>query len=278
MSELTPRTALITGASSGIGESFARQLAADGCHLILVARRIERLEAIAADLQDGGSSRVELIQADLSEKSDIQRVADRIAGLETLDLLVNNAGFGMSGYFSKIELEKHLYMNRVHIEAALSLTHAVLPGMIARRRGGIINVSSVAAYIPWGNVSYNATKAYLVAFSEALNAESRGMNIRVQALCPGFTYSEFHNSTDLTGIRKSPLPKIFWLESDFVVSESLKSLAQGKVICIPGIQYRLVVALGRSPITSPLLRSIILRIRQRRPRTATSSNHKPDAG
>lgn len=277
VSQRAQEKALITGASSGIGESFARHMAADGYQLILVARRLERLQAIAADLQDGGSSPVEVIQADLSEVSDIQRVADRVADLDRLDLLVNNAGFGMSGYFSKIELEKHLHMNRVHIEAAISLTHAVLPGMIARRRGGIINVSSVAAFLPWGNVSYNATKAYLVAFSEALNAESRRMNIRVQALCPGFTYSEFHNSPDLAGVRKSPLPKIFWLNSDFVVSESLKSLAQGKVICIPGIQYRLVVALGRSPITASLLRSIILGIRQRRPRSTQTPNDQTDA-
>ncbi len=168
MSNPTPRTALITGASSGIGESFARHLAAQGYQLVLVARRKERLEVIAADLQAGGSSPVEVIQADLSDEEDIRRVAQHTAGLEELDILVNNAGFGMSGYFSKIELEKHRYMNRVHIDAALSLTHAVLPGMIARRSGNIINVSSVAALLPYGNVSYNATKAYLVAFSEVL--------------------------------------------------------------------------------------------------------------
>lgn len=278
MPERTPETALVTGASSGIGEAFARHLAADGYHLILVARRRERLEAIAADLQDSGSGQVEVIAADLSDESDIQRVAREIAGRKTLDLLVNNAGFGMTGYFSKIELEKHKHMNRVHIEATLSLTHAALPGMIARRRGGIINVSSVAAFLPWGNVSYNATKAYLVAFSEALNAELRSMNINIQVLCPGLTHSDFHNSSELAGIRQSPLPKIFWLDSDFVVSESLKSLARGRVICIPGIQYRLVVTLGRSPITSPIIRSIIYRIRRRRPGIAQSPDHRAGVG
>jgi short-subunit dehydrogenase len=235
------KTALITGASSGIGESFARHLAEDGYQLILVARRGERLNVLAAELEGRFNTASQVITADLSAEEGIQLVVEHIKQLDPLNLLVNNAGFGMSGYFSRIEIEKHQDMNRVHIEAAVRLSHAALPGMIDQQQGGIINVSSVAAFLPWGNVTYNATKAYLVAFSEALYAESRSKNIRVQAL------------------------KIFWLSSDFVVSESLRCLARGKVICIPGLQYRFAVALGRSPITSPLLRAAVLRIRQRSP-------------
>ncbi|MGW8249487.1 MAG: SDR family NAD(P)-dependent oxidoreductase, partial [Anaerolineales bacterium] len=216
-------------------------------------------------LEDYHSTYVQVVSADLSLDKEIQQVVEHIQKDVPLSLLVNNAGYGMSGYFSRIEIEKHLAMNRVHIEAAVRLSHAALPGMIERKKGAIINVSSVAAFLPWGNVSYNATKAYLVAFSEALNAESSGMNIRVQALCPGFTISEFHNSPELARIRKSPLPKVFWLTSEFVVQESLKCLRRGRVICIPGLQYRIVVALGRSPITSPLLRTAVLRLRKRAP-------------
>jgi short-subunit dehydrogenase len=265
ISRITEKTSLITGASSGIGETFARQLAAQGYQLILVARREDRLRNLADELESRFSTAVKVIAADLSNEDGIQQVVEYIEQNNPLDLLVNNAGFGMSGNFSKIEIEKHLEMNQVHVEAAVRLTHAAMQGMISRQGGSIINVSSVAAFLPWGNVTYNATKAYLVAFSEALNAESRSKNVRVQALCPGFTTSEFHDSPELERIRKSRLPKMFWLTSDFVVRESLKSLARGQVICVPGFHYRIIVALGRSPITSPLLRQAVLRMRQRSP-------------
>lgn len=263
--QYTPNSALITGASSGIGAAFARQLAADGYRLILVARREERLRELAAELEERHKTSFQVVPADLSVDAQIQQVVEHIQQEGPLSLLVNNAGFGMSGYFSNIEIEKHQAMNRVHIDAAIRLSHAALPGMLARGQGAIINVASVAAFLPWGNVSYNATKAYLVAFSEALNAESSGKNIRVQALCPGFTISEFHNPPELARIRHSPLPRVFWLSSEFVVEESLKCLRRGKVVCIPGLHYRLVVGLGRSPITSPLLRAAVLRIRKRAP-------------
>lgn len=258
------KTAIITGASSGIGESFANQLAAKGYQLLLVARRQDRLHKLAKELDQKYGAQVEALAADLSDDAGISLVEERIQGMESVDILVNNAGFGMSGYFTKLDLERNLEMIELHVIAAVRLTYSALTGMISRESGSIINVSSVAAFLPWGNVTYNATKAYLVAFSEALNAESRSKNIRVQALCPGFTVTEFHDSPDLLRIRRSRLPKIFWLSTDFVVAESLKALAQGKVICIPGAHYRLVVALGRSPITSPLLRAIVLRIRQKR--------------
>ena len=255
--------ALVTGASSGIGEAFARRLASQGFNLILLARRKDRLHELAAELEQKHGRPVEVLAADLSIDSDIQRVEKHIQQLAHLDLLVNNAGYGMSGSFSKIELEKHLEMIQVHINAAVRLTYAALPGMIARRRGIVINVSSVAAFVPWGNVTYNATKAYLVAFSEALNAESSSKNVYIQALCPGFTVSEFHNSPNLVRVRKLPLPKFFWLTPDYVVSESLKAMTRRRAICVPGPVYQIVVALGRSAITGPLLRAAVIRFRKR---------------
>jgi len=138
-----------------------------------------------------------------------------------------------------------------------------LADQLARQKGGIINVASVAAFIPWGNVTYNATKAYLVAFSESLQADVHHSGVRVQALCPGFTVTEFHDSPELASIRRVPLPGFLWLNADYVVQESLKALDRNKVICIPGLPYRLIVALGRSSLTGPIVRAVALRLRSR---------------
>jgi short-subunit dehydrogenase len=169
------RTALITGASSGIGAAFARQLAPQGFHLILVARRKERLAALAADLQGHYPVSAEVLDADLSEPADIERVERRIAELDSLDLLINNAGFGAPGSFAETELATQLTMIDVHIIASVRLCRATLPGMITRRRGAIINVSSIAGLVPIpGSATYSSTKAYLNVFSEALQAELKG--------------------------------------------------------------------------------------------------------
>lgn len=256
------KTALITGASSGIGEAFARHLSASGYHIILVARRKERMLELASELERQYAVPVEVLAADLTQDLDIQQVEDHIRQMDSLDLLVNNAGFGLPGYFSKLELEKHLNMIQVHIIASVRFTHAALPGMIARQQGGIINVSSVAAYLPWGSVNYCATKAYLVAFSEALNVELRPKNVRVQALCPGFTITEFHDQPELAPIRKYPLPRSLWLSSDFVVKESMLALARNRVICIPGLIYRIAASLGRIGLVSPLFRMAASRVRR----------------
>lgn len=248
------KTALITGASSGIGEGFARQLAASGYDLVLVARREDVLHRLAEELEGQHAIHVESLIADLAKKADIQRVSERISQLTSLDLLVNNAGFGFAGSFHRNDFNKHLDMIQVHVIASIHLTHAALPVMIPRRQGAIINVSSVAAFLPWGGVTYCATKAYLVAFSEALSVELKKKNIRVQALCPGFTVTEFHDSPELSRIRKYPLPRSMWLSSDYVVRESLKALKRNKVICIPGFVYQVIAAMGRSGLISPILR------------------------
>lgn len=256
------KTALITGASSGIGQEFARQLARRGYQLILIARRAERLRLLAEELEPTYSITVQCLPLDLTTDEGVQQAEDCIRKNAALELLVNNAGFGLSGYFGKIAIQKHLEMIQLHINASVRLTHAAIPVFLSKNRGGIINVASVAAFVPWGNVTYNATKAYLVAFSEALNVEMKQRNIHVQALCPGFTVTEFHDTPELGKIRNFPLPKQLWLSSEFVVSKSLSALERGQVLCIPGFIYWLIASLGRSPIFSPLLRAAIIRMRQ----------------
>ncbi len=262
MSAEAGKTALITGASSGIGAAFARQLAMQGYGLILVARRGDRLLELAGKLANNAVP-IKTLTADLTVDADLQQVEDLIASSEALDLLVNNAGFSFSGPFTKNPFERHAQMIQVHVIASVRLAHAALPAMMARQKGGIINVASVAAFIPWGNVTYNATKAYLVAFSESLQADVHHSGVRVQALCPGFTVTEFHDSPELASIRRVPLPGFLWLNADYVVQESLKALDRNKVICIPGLPYRLIVALGRSSLTGPIVRAVALRLRSR---------------
>ncbi len=256
------KTALITGASSGIGEEFARQLARRGYQLILIARRMERLRLLADELEPEYNINVHCLPLDLTTEEGIQGAEDCIRNTDTLELLVNNAGFGLRGYFGKTDIQKHLAMIQLHVNASVRLTHAAIPIFLSKNRGGIINVSSVAAFVPWGNVTYNATKAYLVAFSEALNVEMRRRNIRVQALCPGFTVTEFHTTPELSLMRRFPIPRSLWLSPEFVVARSLSALNRGKVLCIPGFLYWTIANLGRSPLFSPLLRAAVYRMRK----------------
>jgi len=227
------QVALVTGASSGIGAVFARKLSEQGFDLILVARRRERLERLASELAGA-----EVLVADLAVDADLRRVEERIATEPDLDCLVNNAGFGSQGRFWETGLEVQDRMHRLHVIATLRLTHAALGVMLPRRRGSIINVSSVAGFLhnPF-SVSYGATKAWINSFTEALYVElkSTGSPIRIQALCPGFTVSEFH---DALGIDRSVIPRSLWMSAEEVVETSLRSLEQDKVIVIPGWRYR----------------------------------------
>jgi short-subunit dehydrogenase len=241
------RTALITGASSGIGAAFAHQLAAKAYRLILVARREERLRALAAELQEGYSIPAEVLVADLSDPTDIQRIERRIPELESLDLLINNAGFGVPGQFVERDLGRQLDMIHVHVVATVRLSHAALSGMIARRQGGIINVSSIAAFAPVpGSTTYSATKAYLNVFSEALQAELKGTGVRIQALCPGFTRTGFHYTPDYETSDRRPIPGPLWMSAEAVAAGSLRALDRGKVIYVPGFKNRVLAALARN--------------------------------
>jgi len=233
--------ALVTGSSSGIGATFAKRLSATGYRLILVARRRDRLERLASEL--GGSA--EVIPADLTNDADLRRVEERIAGAQDLEMLVNNAGFGTVARFCEADVDEQERMHRLHVTAILRLSHAALKVMIARRKGAIINVSSVAAFLhnPQ-SASYGATKAWINSFTEAvyLELKSIGSPVRVQALCPGFTYTEFH---DTLGIDRSAVPRSLWMSSEEVVGASLRALEQGRLIVIPGWRYRLFVGAQR---------------------------------
>jgi hypothetical protein len=236
--------ALVTGASSGIGAVFARKLAIRGYDLALVARREERLRQLSAELRDRHGAAAEVISADLASDADLRRVEQRIVALEP-DLLVNNAGFGTRGLFFETDLERQEEMHRVHVIAILRLTHAALRGMVARERGAVINVSSVAAFLQGpGNISYCATKAWINSFTEGLRLElkNRGSPVRVQALCPGFTFSEFH---DVVGVDRKQIPARMWMSAEAVVEESLAALEKDRLIVVPGWMYRLFLAVQR---------------------------------
>jgi len=253
MAQIAFRTALITGASAGMGAEFARQLAAAGSNLILVARRIERLEGLARELEEKSKIKAEALQADLLTDEGVAKVERRLAETETLDLLVNNAGFGGgAGSFAEKEARDHLTMVQVHVATTVRLCRAALPGMIARGRGGIINVASVAAFSPFSGPMYSGTKAFLVMFSENLRAELRDKGLFVQALCPGMTHTEFHETI---GMDKSVVPGPFWMTADKVVRTSLRRIGRG-TICVPGWKNKAVVFLTRCPLTLAAVRAI----------------------
>jgi len=246
------RTALITGGSAGLGAEYARQLAAAGAGLILVARRLDRLDALAAELGRAHGVVVRTVAADLATNPGITRVEEVIAACDTLDLLVNNAGFGGRAGFVRGEVGDHLDMVRVHVDATVRLTKAALPGMIARGRGAVINVASVAAFSPFSGALYSGTKSFLTMFSENLQAELRGkgLPIRVQALCPGMTHTEFHAVAD---IDKAIVPKPFWMTAEKVVRISLRRLGRG-VVCVPGWKNKVIAFLMRCPATAAGIR------------------------
>ena len=261
--------ALITGASAGIGATFARRFAQRGCDLILVARRRERLEQLAEEIRQECSISVQILPADLTNTTDLARVCEQIRQTPNLEYLVNNAGFGLLPKFAESNIEPQDTMARLHVIAPLNLTHAALPKMIERNRGFIINVASVAAFFQSpSNVVYCSTKRWLVSFSDGLNVELAGTNVVVQALCPGFTYSEFH---DVMKVNRRSVPKNMWLSADYVVKKSLQALGNGKgkrkykykkYLCIPSWKYKLVVLFSR--ILPRLLRNYFAAARHRK--------------
>ncbi|MFE3449477.1 SDR family NAD(P)-dependent oxidoreductase [Nonomuraea sp. NPDC059194] len=231
-------TALITGATAGLGAAFARRLAADGFSLVLVARDESRLSEAADRLKQKYGVAVEVLPADLATDRGLEDVEARLR--DGVDFLVNNAGFGHPGHFLEVPVEDETRMLKVHCEAVLRLTLAVLPGMRSRGRGAVINVASVAAFFHRG--TYSASKAWVVNFSESTAAEVDHPKIRIMALCPGFVRTEFHQraSMDVSGI-----PDFLWLKADDVVNEAMRDLALGKVVSIPDLRYKAIVAVGR---------------------------------
>ena len=241
--------ALITGASSGIGAEYARQLAARGCDLIVVARRATKLVQLKEDIESKYGVSVEVCAVDLSEDEGIDRLVARIEALPELHYLINNAGFGTMGNLGETDQTKQAQMVRLHVMATMRLTQAAVPIMRRQKQGYIINVSSIAAFVTGpGNVNYCATKAYLNSFSESLQLEMKGTGVKVQALCPGYTYSEFHDRPEMSDFSRNSMPDFLWKSAEFMVSDSLKQLDSSKVIVIPGTVYKLMVAGLKNPI------------------------------
>lgn len=229
--------ALITGASSGIGAEFARQLAAKGYDLILVARRKDRLEKLAASLMDIYPIQAEIFPVDLSNQTDLQQLVNKISTMDSLEIVVNNAGFGVPGLFVDTDAEAIMTMVNVHVVATVRVTRAALPGMILRGKGYIIQVSSTSAFsASTGSPTYGATKAYLNSFTDGLVTELYGTGVHVQALCPGFTHTEFHDSPEYEKFKiKQRIPGIMWMNVDQVVRGSLKAIQRGSGIIYPDL-------------------------------------------
>ena len=233
---------LITGASSGIGAEFARQLAALGHDLVMTARRVERLEKLAAELRTRHGGQITVLPHDLADPAAVQWLCDALdqRGLQ-VDWLINNAGYGVPGTFDANDWTTHADFLRVLLTAPTELAWRLLPGMRQRGHGRIINVASLAGHVPApaGHTLYGASKAYLIKFSQALALENRSSGIHVCALCPGFTWSEFH---DVTGTREKmdKLPGYMWLSATDVVSQGIAAVERGDAVFIPGRVNRFI--------------------------------------
>jgi short-subunit dehydrogenase len=250
--------ALVTGATAGIGESFTRLLAAKGYNLVLVARDEVRLHERAAGLKENFGAESVVIVADLATEAGCAKVEDFIKANE-IEVLINNAGFGINKAFTMSDLEKEEEVLKVLVRTPMRLMHVALPGMKLRNSGVVINVSSVASFIAGG--SYSASKSYLTVLSESLSTELAGTNIKISALCPGFTRTEFHQRGRM---KMAGLPKFMWLNSDELVTKAWKDALAGKPVSIPGWQYKTLVALI-SVLPRALVRSLgmNLRVKQR---------------
>lgn len=235
--------ALVTGASAGLGREFALQLARGGYDLVLVARAEDRLRALATELRERFGAISEVMSADLTNDADVSKVVARIDGAP-IDLLVNNAGFGTRGSQAKTSRSDQESMIRVHVLAAHRLAQAAVQGMVARGNGAIINVSSIASWlISPGNVNYNATKSWQRVYIESLSLELKGKGVYVQALCPGYTHTEFHQRGRMD---KTRIPAWWWMDAEHVVGESLRSVKRRRpVVVVPGVGYRLAVLVIR---------------------------------
>jgi short-subunit dehydrogenase len=252
--------ALITGPTSGIGAGYARRFARDGYDLVLVARDAERLARLADELKDPAGN-IEILQADLGDPADRRRVCDRLAA--GVRVLVNNAGFATSGDFWSTDPALLQSQLDVNVTAVMHLTRAALPAMLDAGAGTVINVASVAGLVPGRGSTYSASKAWVISFSEGLSVGLQGTGVSVHAVCPGYVRTEFHARA---GIDMSTSPSFMWLEVDDVVGQSLSDIARGKVISIPGLQYKALIAAERM-IPRTLMRAVTKRIGGGRGRT-----------
>jgi short-subunit dehydrogenase len=257
------RTALVTGASSGIGRAFAHTLAERGFDLVVTARRRERLDELAAELRKRHGTDVLVLVDDLADPGAPERLVNAIErASRSIDVLVNNAGYGVPGRYAATSWPQQQAFLQVLVVAVAELTHRLLPGMLDRRWGRIINVASLAGLLPGvaGHTLYAAAKAFVIRFSESLAMETRAHGVHVTASCPGFTLSEFH---DITGTRQqvSRMPKFMWLDADIVARASYEAVMAGVPVYVPGRVHRLLATLGRM-----LPQSVVLGAMQRNSR------------
>lgn len=248
--------ALVTGATAGIGESFTRLLASKGFNIALVARDEARLHERAAALREKYGVQTYVLSADLATAQGCAAVEDYIKEFE-IDVLINNAGFGINKAFTVSDLNAEQDLLDVLVRTPMRLMHTILPGMKERNSGTIINVSSVASFIAGG--TYSASKSYLTVLSESLHTELRGTNVKMSALCPGFTRTEFHQRGRM---KMNGLPSFMWLDSDQLVATSWSDAQSGKAVSIPGWQYKLLVALI-SAMPRPMVRKVGMNLRKR---------------
>lgn len=256
MTALRWASALITGASSGIGETFARQLAAEGTDLVVVARSVGRLEALRDELEGLHGVDVEVLPADLSDPADRSRVAERIGSEDRpVHLLVNNAGFGTSGRFWELDMAGEHEEITVNVVAVVHLTHAALRAMVPRGAGAVLNVASVAGLLPTpGSATYAATKAYLNSFGDSVHEELAGTGVTLTTVLPGFTRTGFQERAKVTEEMDERIPRFMWTSRDEVVREALEGAAAGKARVVPGVVYK-----GSSALLDLLPRGLVRR-------------------
>ena len=250
--------ALITGATAGIGAQYARLLAKEGFDLILVARNKNRLASTAKSLNKEFGVKVEVLTADLTKPVQLEKVRKRLShSKKPIEVLINNAGFGINKSFLVSDLSDEQGLLDVLVTAPMRLTHAVLPIMKERNSGTIVNVSSVASWIAGG--SYSAAKSYLTVLTESLHTELRPTKVKISALCPGFTRTEFHERGRM---KMNGLPNFMWLSAEEVVSKSWRDVNAGKVISIPGWQYLILSSISRFG-PRPMVRRIGMNVRRK---------------
>lgn len=251
-------TALVTGATAGIGAAYSQLLAKKGFDLVLVARDLPRLNSFANQLKKQYKIKVETIKADLTMPNQLVKVEKRLAiQTKPIDVLINNAGFGIKDSFLDSELKREQELLDVLVTAPMRLTHVALASMLKRNKGVIVNVSSIASWIAGG--TYSAAKSYLTVFSEYLHNELKGTNIKVSALCPGFTRTEFHQRGKM---RMTGLPNFMWLDANKLVANSWRAAQNNKVVCVPGFQYK-TLALIAQYWPRPIVRKIGINVRRK---------------
>ena len=250
--------ALITGATAGIGAQYARLLAREGFDLILVARDKKRLSTTAKTLSKEFGIKVDLLPADLTKPVQLEKVRSRLGDVKKpVDVLINNAGFGINKSFLESEIKAEQELLDVLVTAPMRLTHAVLPVMLQRNSGIVVNVSSVASWIAGG--TYSAAKSYLTVLTESLHTELRSTKVKISALCPGFTRTEFHQRGRM---KMKGLPNFMWLSAEQVVEKSWRDANAGKVISIPGWQYLILSSISRFG-PRPMVRRIGMNVRKK---------------